>query len=49
MKEHEIRKINTLLLMKLCREIGEKEKINKHKAQMCTLIVNNAITQLKEV
>ena len=49
MKEQEIRRINSLLLMRLCREIGEKEKINKHKARMCTLIVNDAITKLKEV
>lgn len=49
MKEQEIRRINTLLLMRLCREIGNKEKLSKHQAQMCTLIVNDALTQLKEV
>ena len=49
MQEHEVRKTNSLLLMRLCREVGDKEKLSKHQAQMCTLIINDAITKLKEV
>lgn len=47
MKEQEIRKINSLLLVRLCREVGDKEKLSKHQARMCTLIINDAITRLK--
>lgn len=49
MEEYEIRRINNSLLMRLCREIGDKEKLSKHQAQMCTLIINDALTKLKEV
>ena len=49
MNEQDVRRVNSLLLVRLCREIGEKEKINEHKAKMCTLIVNDAITRLSEV
>lgn len=49
MQEQEVRRVNSLLLMRLCREIGDKEKLSKHQAQLCTLIINDALTQLKEV
>ena len=49
MNEFEIRKVNNSLLMRLCREVGEKEKISEHKAKLCTLIINDALVRLKEV
>ena len=49
MKEQEVRQVNSLLLVRLCREVGKKEVIDKQKAQMCTLIINEAIKKLKGV
>ena len=49
MDYNEVKKVNTIMLMKLCREIGEKENLNKEKAKLCTLIINDALVQLKEI
>ena len=49
MNATEIQNINTKLLMQLCRQIGEKEKISKTKAKQCTLIINDALVKLQEV
>jgi len=49
MNQQEIKKINSRLLLKLCRNIGEKEKISKNKAKQCTLIINDALVKLQEV
>lgn len=49
MDEFEVRRVNNSLLIRLCREVGEKEKISKIKAKQCSLIINDAITKLKEV
>lgn len=47
--QQEIKEINSHLLLKLCRNIGKKEKINKTKAKQCTLIINDALVKLQEV
>ena len=49
MEKQEVRQVNNLLLIQLCKEVGKKEIIDKQKAQMCTLIINEAITKLKGV
>ena len=49
MNQQEVKKINSRLLLKLCRNIGEKEKISKTKAKQCTLIINDALIKLQEV
>lgn len=49
MNQQEINQVNTYLLMKLCRDIGEKEKISKSKAKQCTLIINDALVRLGEI
>ena len=49
MNQQEIKEINSHLLLKLCRNIGKKEKINKTKAKQCTLIINDALVKLQEV
>ena len=49
MDMEEAQRINMVLLMKLCRDIGEKEKISVQKAKRCTLVINDAIMKIKEV
>ena len=49
MNQEKIKQINSNLLLKLCRDVGEKEKISKAKAKQCTLIINDALVQLQKV
>lgn len=49
MNQEKIKQINGNLLLKLCRDVGEKEKISKTKAKQCTLIINDALIQLQKV
>lgn len=49
MNKHEVNKANTYLLMKLCRDVGDIEKMGKTKAKQCTLIINDALIKLEEL